>query len=61
MSFDSTLRKSYLLRATNFSIVLLKLPLTVSVVSVPVLNLCIANSIDESKWCFLYTDLDKTV
>ena len=47
--------------ATNFSIVPLKLLLTVPSVSVPGLILCIAKFIDERKWCCSYTDLAKNI
>ena len=45
--------------ATNLSIVLLKLILTVSAVRVFSLILCIAKFFDERKWCYSYTDLAK--
>ena len=43
--------------ATILSIFLLKLPLFIPAVSVPGLILCITKFIDESKWCYSYTDL----
>ena len=45
--------------ATNLSIVLLKLLLTVPAVRVPDLILCIAKFIDERKWCCSYAVLAK--
>ena len=39
--------------ATNLSIILLQLLLTVPAVSVPGLILCLAKFIDERKWCLL--------
>ena len=41
----------------NFSIVPFKLFLTAPAVSIPGLVLCIANIIDERKWCWSYIDL----
>ena len=46
---------------TNLSIVPLKLFLTVSTVSVPGLNLCIAKLVDKRKWCWSYTDLTNNI